>query len=316
MISKCLVVMNSRTLLRIGAVLVGLVTALTVGVLWQRSARSVSLDVPDRADANPWVAAAGSFVAVAWGARSSGKTDVFLAVSRDGGSTFGPPVQVNAIAGEARLGGELPPRIALVSSCNDWISPEIVVLWTAHRDATEVKVARSGDGGRSFAAPVTLQSRGAGGDRGWPAVALDQRAIIHVIWLDLRGLAKDGATGVNHSGHKGEHDGVAMAQKSGLYYASMADGASPERELNVQRLLLRKICTGRRRGRVARMPPGGTSTPETCATWPSRCPEMEDSPSYLPSVSARTDGRSMGAPTMGRRLRWTDEARFIWRGRQ
>ena len=218
--------MNSRTLLRIGAVLVGLVTALTVGVLWQRSARSVSLDVPDRADANPWVAAEGSFVAVAWGARGSGKTDVFLAVSRDGGSTFGPPVQVNAIAGEARLGGELPPRVALVSR-GDGSIPEIVVLWTAHRDATEVKVARSGDGGRSFAAPVTLQSRGAGGDRGWPAVALDHQANIHAIWLDHRGLAKDGATGANHSGHKGEHDGVAMAQKSGLYYASMADGASP-----------------------------------------------------------------------------------------
>ena len=107
--------MNYRTRLRIGAVLVGLVAVLTVGVLWQRSARSVSLDVPDRADANPWVAAEGSFVAVAWGARGSGKTDVFLAVSRDGGSTFGSPVQVNAIAGEARLGGELPPRVALVS---------------------------------------------------------------------------------------------------------------------------------------------------------------------------------------------------------
>ena len=230
MILKNPPVMNYRTRLRIGAVLVGLVAVLTLGVLWQRSARSVSLDVPDRADANPWVAAEGSFVAVAWGARGSGKTDVFLAVSRDGGSTFGSPIQVNAIAGEARLGGELPPRVALVSR-GDGSIPEIVVLWTAQGATTEVKVARSGDGGRSFAAPVTLQSRGAGGDRGWPAVALDHQANIHAIWLDHRGLAKDGATGANHSGHKGEHDGVAMAQKSGLYYASMANGVSPEREL-------------------------------------------------------------------------------------
>ena len=35
-------------------------------------------------------------------------------------------------------------------------------------------------------------------------------------------------TAGNHAGHKGEHDGVAMAQQSGLYYA--ADGTA-EREL-------------------------------------------------------------------------------------
>ena len=50
-----------------------------------------------RSNSTPWVAAAGSFVAVAWGATTAGKTDVFLAVSRDGGLTFGAPVQVNTV---------------------------------------------------------------------------------------------------------------------------------------------------------------------------------------------------------------------------
>lgn len=70
------------------------------------------LDVPGRADATPWVAASGPYAAVVWGATADGKADVFVSVSRDGGSTFGPPVQVNQVVGEARLGGEFPPRVA------------------------------------------------------------------------------------------------------------------------------------------------------------------------------------------------------------
>src|SRR5918996_1551979 len=71
------------------------------------------LDVAGRSDDTPWVAASGAFVAVTSGATKDGQTDVFLAVSRDGGATFGSPVQVNTVQGEARLGGELPPRVAL-----------------------------------------------------------------------------------------------------------------------------------------------------------------------------------------------------------
>src|SRR5690242_18086317 len=67
----------------------------------------VPLDIANRADATPWIAASGSFVAVAWGATQGGKTDVFVAVSQNAGATFEPPVQVNQVAGEARLGAEL-----------------------------------------------------------------------------------------------------------------------------------------------------------------------------------------------------------------
>ena len=193
------------------------------------SPRTVTLDVAGRADATPWVAARGSFVAVAWGATiPSGKTDVFLAVSRDGGATFGRPVQVNTVAGEARLGGELPPRVALVAGASGQ-APEIVVLWTARGAATEIKAARSRDGGKTFAPSVALQSRGAAGDRGWPSLALDARGRAHAIWLDHRGLAADRKAGTAHADHdKANHDGVAMAQKSALYYAAV--GASPHEQ--------------------------------------------------------------------------------------
>src|SRR5262245_22998792 len=72
-----------------------------------------TLAVPNRVNSTPWVAANGRFVAVAWGAAADGKGDIFAAVSRDGGRTFGAPVRVNAAVGEARISGEIAPRVSL-----------------------------------------------------------------------------------------------------------------------------------------------------------------------------------------------------------
>ena len=205
-------------------------------IAWLGSPTSSSapapLDVPGRSDQTPWVAASGSFVAVAWGASAAGKADVFLAVSRDGGDTFGQPVQVNRIAGEARLGGELPPRVALVAR-RESPTPEIVVTWTARGDTTAIKTARSRDGGSTFADPVVMQAPGAIGDRGWPAMTVDHRAAVHAIWLDHRGLAARRAAGAAPAAHTPgvQHDGAAMAQHSGLYYASVGGSRTAEREL-------------------------------------------------------------------------------------
>jgi hypothetical protein len=111
--------------------------------------------------------------------------------------------------------------------------PEIVVLWTARAATTDIKIARSTDGGKTFTAPVMLQSAGAAGDRGWAAVAFDRQAAIHALWLDHRDMVANRTAGAGHASHKAgaEHDGVAMAQKSGLYYASVTARVSPEREL-------------------------------------------------------------------------------------
>ena len=103
---------------------------------------------------------------------------------------------------------------------------------------TEIKTARSRDGGRTFAAPVALQTPGAAGDRGWPSVAFDSSGRVHAIWLDHRGLAAARAARGGTSGHKpgAPHDGVAMAQNSSLYYASI--GASPA----VEHELTKGVC--------------------------------------------------------------------------
>ena len=209
----------------------------TIAVVGAGAAASdmMTLQVPGRSSSNPSVAASGAFVAVAWGASLQGKADVFVAVSRDGGATYGAPVQVNRIPGEARLGGELPPRVAL-RTVERASAPEIVVLWTARGETTQIKTARSRDGGKSFDAPLMLQSAGAAGDRGWPALSVDRQGTAHVMWLDHRGLAARRGTGTAHVHGAAQHAG-ASAQESGLFYASAIAGkASPERELT------RSVC--------------------------------------------------------------------------
>jgi hypothetical protein len=212
--------------------LMALVVTATLAVRAAGPAETGSLAVPGRANSTPSVAASGSFVAVAWGASTTGKADVFVAVSSDGGRNFGPPVQVNTVAGEARLGGELPPRVALVSTRKS-ATPAIAILWTSRSQAgTEVKLSRSHNGGRTFNPPVALQSPSAAGDRGWPSLALDDQGSAHAIWLDHRGLAAHGSGG-GHAAHRAgaAMDGVAMAQRSSLFYSPARASASMEREL-------------------------------------------------------------------------------------
>jgi hypothetical protein len=194
------------------------------------AAADTTLAVPGRVNSTPWIAARGANVAVAWGAAADGKGDVFVAVSRDGGRTFGQPVRVNSIAGEARISGEIAPRVALGPEAGS--APALTVTWNAKDGGTQIKTARSRDGGRTFVEEKSLQTKGAIGDRGWQASTLDATGKLHTIWLDHRVMAADKAAG-DHSQHKGEHDGVAMAQKSGLYYA--ADGG-------VERELFKGVC--------------------------------------------------------------------------
>jgi hypothetical protein len=205
--------------------------ALAAGVRASTPADAVTLGVEGRTSSHPWIAASGDFVAVVWGASAAGKMDVFVAVSRDAGQTFGAPVQVNAIAGEGRLGGELPPRVALARGSGTG-DPDVVVLWTARGDTTQIKTSRSRDGGRTFAPALALQAPEALGDRGWPAVTVDAQGTAHAIWLDHRGLA-GGAAGNHQHGSRGgaARDGVAMAERSSLFYASAGLTASAEREI-------------------------------------------------------------------------------------
>jgi len=189
----------------------------------------ITFNVEGRPNSTPWVAASGSTVAVAWSVATTSlrQGDIYLAMSADGGLTFGPPVRVNATPGEARINGEIAPRVALQPRRNR--TPIVSVTWNAKDAATHIKTARSTDGGRTFTPAVPLQSDAAAGERGWPASSFDSKGTLHTFWLDHREMAAHGA----HAMPKGEHDGVAMAQRSGLYYR--ADGG-------VERELFKGVC--------------------------------------------------------------------------
>jgi hypothetical protein len=192
---------------------------------------TTTLAVPQRANANVSIAADGAFVAAAWGAsEASGATDIFSAVSIDGGRTFGAPVRVNDTPGDARVNGEQPPRVALVRRAGG--KPAMTIVWTtkgAH--GTKLLQARSDDGGRSFGRAITVPGSDAPGNRGWEAATTDERGQVDVVWLDHRELAHSEAqmSATHHEAGGGKPDGMAMAmaQRSKLFFAALDGSVQP-----------------------------------------------------------------------------------------
>ncbi|WP_310572279.1 sialidase family protein [Gemmatimonas sp.] len=172
-----------------------------------------TLAVAERTGANPTVAAHGVFVAVAFSAATISSMDIFVATSTNGGTTFGLPVQVNRVAGEARVSGEEPPRVALVPRRGT--TPEIVIVWTAKAGTTwKLLSARSLDGGRTFSASTPVPGSDREGSRGWQSVAVDATGRISVLWLDHRDLiAADAAH---------QHSTAAASGSTGATAAPMA----------------------------------------------------------------------------------------------
>ena len=189
----------------------------------------IEVAVKGRGNATPTIAAAGQFVAVTWGGTlASGTTDVFAAVSRDGGHSFGAPVRVNNIDGDARLNGEQPPHVALVPRTGR--EPAIVVVWTTKgASGTKLLQSRSDDGGRSFTPGALVPGTDAAGNRGWEAIAVEPAGRVDAVWLDHRALAKDSSMAMASHDHKSadKPDGVAMAQQSKLFFASLDGTAAP-----------------------------------------------------------------------------------------
>jgi hypothetical protein len=185
------------------------------------------LAISGMANATPSIAASGDFVTVAWGASdASGSTDVYAAVSRDGGATFSPPVRVNDEDGGANLNGEQPPRVTLTDRADG--APGIAVVWTAKTaEGTRLLLSRSQDGGRSFGSDFVVPGTEAAGNRGWQSSVV-AGGRVNVLWLDHREMAAGSTIATSHHEHaasaEGTRDGVAMAQKSKLYFAT-ADGA-------------------------------------------------------------------------------------------
>jgi hypothetical protein len=194
---------------------------------------AIEVGVRGRANAHASIAASGSFVGVAWAARTQdGITDVYVATSRDGGRSFGSPVRVNQIAGDASASGEQPPRIVLTARAST--NPAIVVLWTAKSaSGTRLVSARSLDGGQSFGPAAPVPGSDAGGNRGWESAAVTAKGDVVAVWLDHRDVPArpaGSASGTPHQHHaagsRSAADGVARAQLSQIFFARLSDPAS------------------------------------------------------------------------------------------
>jgi hypothetical protein len=188
----------------------------------------VSLRVDGQTNANPSMAAQGELVAVAWSAATSNATDVYLASSTDGGQTFGAPIRVNDIPGDARVNSEFPPRVVFVPRGTG--TPDVVVVWTTKRsDTTSLLWSRSADGGVTFSPAALVPGTKAKGARGWQSVAVDSAGRVLVMWLDHRDVPPMAAEHHHGSGaaagSKGADDATARAAPSKLYFASLTDSA-------------------------------------------------------------------------------------------
>jgi hypothetical protein len=196
---------------------------------------AVTLAVPGRANANASIAAAGDVVAVSWGAATaSGSTDIYAAVSRDGGLTFAAPVRVSGPVADAQVSGEQPPRVTLVPRAQG--DPAIVVVWTAKgAGGTRLATARSTDGGKSFGAVTTINGAEAAGNRGWQSITTASDGRVAAIWLDHRETVTAGTAaapahqhnGQAHTGHAASSDGAARAQLSKLYFGRVGGNEPP-----------------------------------------------------------------------------------------
>jgi hypothetical protein len=142
----------------------------------------IALAVKDRSNSAPSVAAFGKRVAVVWTAASESGSDIYMSVSTDDGATFGAPVRVNDVEGDARASGEQPARVVM--------NKTIHVVWpTRVNNHSVVRYAHSTDDGRTFSKAMTIAGDGFSGARGWESIAVGYAGDVHVVWLDGRNAA-------------------------------------------------------------------------------------------------------------------------------
>jgi hypothetical protein len=182
----------------------------------------VRLVVAGATNANASIAAEGPQVVVTWAVRSGSTTDVYAATSPDGGASFGAPVRVNDVAGDARASGEQAPRVALAG--------RVRVAWCSRPGgASVVRTASAAAGAGAFTPAASVHADGLTGARGWASLAAGPRGEWYVAWLDGRG---DGAAAFAHAAPKpasATARAARHAMKQDLYHAVLrSDGSRHE----------------------------------------------------------------------------------------
>lgn len=170
---------------------------------------------------------AGTHAFIAWVA-GNGTYDVMLARSTNAGE-FSAPVRVNSIPGDAAPHAQAPAQVA--------VGPDgtVYVVWQNNTvvegrefPASDLRFARSTDGGRTFE-PTIFVNDDAGGQptsHTFHNIAVAQDGTVYVSWIDGRARAESGTANVDEGGHAGHGLAAAAGASDGpqIRVARSTDG--------------------------------------------------------------------------------------------
>lgn len=216
---------------------------------------TVEVQVAAEAAGNPTVAldAGRGVTYVAWAEKRGEEANVLLARLGPEGAPLGAPVRVNATPGDASQHEAAPPQVA--------VGPggEVYVAWEASYPvegrrfpASNLRFARSDDGGLSFGPTVSINSDAQGPPSGhsFHNLAVARDGAVYVSWIDSRekdrarralaAAAPVGGAATGHGAHAGHAaHGDAALPGSELWLAVSRDGGASFQETAV---LDRNVC--------------------------------------------------------------------------
>jgi hypothetical protein len=122
---------------------------------------------------------------------------VLVSQSADRGKSFSSAVKVNQQPEHISASGETRPKIQLAKNGNIYIS------WTQSLEtpyAGNIRFSRSADGGKSFAAPITVNDNLDPITHRFEAMGINERGQIYLAWLDKRDAVLAKNKGEKYSG--------------------------------------------------------------------------------------------------------------------
>lgn len=176
-------------------------------------------------------------VYVAYTRTDEGETNVYLARLAAGADTLAPAVRVNDVAGDAAAHAQAPAQVAVAPDGTVYVTWITQTPITGRRfPASDLRLARSDDGGRTFSPAVTVNP-----DAGFPTshhfhnLAVGPQGTVFVSWLD--GSAKDRAARAQADAVSGTEmtDGTHGARGHHGGGHSVSEDALPGTALHVAR---------------------------------------------------------------------------------
>jgi len=153
---------------------------------------------------NPTVAVRGDTAFVAWIGMQDSLAAVLLAAVVDG--VAGAPVRVNDVPGDAAPHDQAPPQVRVAPDGAIYVAWQNNTVIAGRRfPSSDLRLARSDDGGRSFAPAVYVNSDAGGvpSSHTFHDIAVDDDGALYVSWIDgrVRAAAEQQRGGEGHAMH-------------------------------------------------------------------------------------------------------------------